>query len=705
MKKIINLTTLLSFIMAFYCGTINASTTKVLINVVQEQGEVVSSALIKETEVFMAKQMLSKDFDVITSDDLSAMRGLSSKELDTARAGGIPELRKAAAINGAAFIISAKARTQVNQEEVLNMQMSKAVTSVAYRIINTGSGRTVDMDSLSFSTAGRSGQEATHSNYRKMSLDIAKKATDKLPAKLGGDESRKLANYKASLAPKPVKKPVKAAGPVSKPVAEPQAKTEVAQAIDNKELNSKDAAEKTAAKAPELVILNPPATRGFRPVARQKELTIEGLAIDPTGISEVRINGEKVGHDQEGRFKHQVSLGPGENRFLIMAVNTAGRMASKDLAIDRTKDSDPPELVLLRPHVTRGFQVALKPEIDNTVVEGIVKDESEILFVRVNDKDVKLSDSGHFQHEMAIKDSTGNISIETADIHGNITRKSLKIARGEGAWALSSSGSVASAGPGKKPVLWGLIIGVSKYSSSSINLRYADRDAMELEKFFKTQEGKSFSEIHLKTLVNENVTRNSIIENITTHLGKAAPNDVIFIFLAGHGIKHRQSGSYYFMPSDSDFNNILSTGMRMSDFEESIRILSNNVNKIIVAMDTCHSGALEVGMRSVGGGEDLAGTISAASGLYILSASKAGEVSLESNDFKLGTNSSGHGAFTYSLVNAMRGEADYDRDGYVSVNEVFQFVARQVPRLTNGQQHPYFRMQGTDLPLLKIEQP
>ncbi|MBN1277751.1 MAG: hypothetical protein JXA35_09705, partial [Deltaproteobacteria bacterium] len=525
MKKIIYLSMAI-LIMAFYCGGVNASTTKVLINVVQEPGEAISSALIKETEMFIAKHLLSKDFDVITSDDLSATRGLSKNELDIARAGGIPELRKAAALNGAAFIISAKASTQVNHEDVLKMQISKAVTSVAYRMVSTGSGRTVDMDSLSFSTADRSGQQATHSNYQKMSIHIAGKAAEKLPAKLTDRDLKQLASYKSSIVPKPVSKPVVADRPVSRPASEPEvpAKTEVAQATDQKKPETEAAAKVPSADSPELVILNPPATRGFTPVARQKELTIEGLAIDPTGISEVRINGQKVDHDKDGRFKHPVSLGPGENRFLIMAVNTAGRMSSKDLAIDRTRDSDPPELVLLRPQVTRGFQVSLKPEIKNMVVEGIVKDESRILFVRVNDQDVNLSESGHFQHKMPIKDSTRNISIETADVHGNITRKSLEVARGEGAWALSSAdGGSAVAGPSKKPVFWGLIIGVSKYSSSSINLKYADRDALELEKFFKTQEGKSFSEIHLKTLVNENVTRNSIIENITTHLGKAAP--------------------------------------------------------------------------------------------------------------------------------------------------------------------------------------
>jgi uncharacterized caspase-like protein len=141
----------------------------------------------------------------------------------------------------------------------------------------------------------------------------------------------------------------------------------------------------------------------------------------------------------------------------------------------------------------------------------------------------------------------------------------------------------------------------------------------------------------------------------------------------------------------------------MSDFEESIKILSKNVNKIIVAMDTCHSGALEVGMRGGGDSEDLAAAMNAASGLFILSASKAGEVSMESDKFKLGPESIGHGAFTFTLVEAMQGQADYDKDNYVSINEMFQFVSRQVPRLTSGQQHPYFRMQGTDLQLLKLK--
>jgi hypothetical protein len=681
----------------------SGAATKVLINIVEEQGDTSSAAMIKSSEMLIARELLKHDLEVMTSDDIAPREGLSEKDVKSARAGSMTELRKAAAFNGAAFILSAKARTVVSEEDVLNMKMNKAVTSFSYRIVGTAGGSAVDMDSLSFSSASRSPEDAAHGTYQKLSVNIAQRIKDKLPAQLSAQESKKLAGYRASVTPKPPPKPKVPPAPAATPTSPGPPAMTVAQAPTGAGVETTSAPK--AADGPEIVILNPPPTRGFMPVSRVKELKIEGMAIDPAGIAEVRINGEKVGHDPQGRFEHPVALRPGENRFLVMAVNTAGRMVSKEVAVDRDKDADPPDVVLLRPSVTRGFQVALKPDVKKTIVEGIVKDDSDLLFLRVNNTEVTVSDTGHFQHELAVTDATRNIAIEAADIYGNITRKSLEVARGDDAWVETSNGpGQTPGGPTIKPVLWGLAIGVSKYSSSAIDLKYADQDALKLEKFFKDHAGKSFSEVHFKTLVNEQVTRNSIIEGITRHLGMAAPDDIIFLFVAGHGIKHRQSGSYYFMPSDADFDTVLAKGLRMSDFEESIKILSNNVHKIIVAMDTCHSGALEVGMRSGGGAsEDLAAAINEASGLYILSASKAGEVSMESDQFKLDPKFSGHGAFTYALVEAMQGQADYDKDGYVSVNEMFQFVARQVPRITKGQQHPYFRMQGTDLPLVGMQ--
>ncbi len=72
--------------------------------------------------------------------------------------------------------------------------------------------------------------------------------------------------------------------------------------------------------------------------------------------------------------------------------------------------------------------------------------------------------------------------------------------------------------------MWGLGIGVSRYKSEIVDLKYADDDVFALEKFFKAQEGRLFSEVHFKTLVDAAVSRESVIKNISTHLGQAAPD-------------------------------------------------------------------------------------------------------------------------------------------------------------------------------------
>ena len=157
------------------------------------------------------------------------------------------------------------------------------------------------------------------------------------------------------------------------------------------------------------------------------------------------------------------------------------------------------------------------------------------------------------------------------------------------------------------------------------------------------------------------------------------------------------------MPYDADLNAALSKGLRMSDFDEAINMLSRNVRKVIVAIDTCHAGAMKgAGERAANGGEDLARALNAASGRFVLAASKAGEASLENEKFKLSDQDSGHGVFTYALIKGMSGESDYDGDRCVTLQELSHYVAKQVPRLTDGRQHPYFRSEGTDMPFILL---
>lgn len=659
-----------------------AQPTKVLIHIAEDQSRRASEDLLRSSEIKIGQKLINSGMEVATSDDLSASPRIGSKVLSQALQGNVLALRKAAAALNAAYILNGKAKTRINAEEAVGVKLNKAVTTFTYKIIHTASGKTKYMDSPTYISANQSPEAALKSTYNKLSVDMSRKIQNMIPVRLSLAESQKLKTYtSSSFSPKrTIKKQTAASStpPVSPKIAQ--------------------AANKTGNR-PEIVILNPPVARGFRPTLYEKKLKIEGIAIDAKGIDEVRINGEIISHDAKGHFSQSVELKDGDNQFLVIARNHSNQIIKKIFSVDLEKDTKPPEVVLTSPQATRGFKVMIEPEITTSVVAGMVRDDSKISFVKINNELVALSENDHFSHEISIADE-GNLVIQAEDIYGNLTTKRLQFTRGLDDDDNLSAQIIQS---GKKPVLWGLAVGVSKYKSSILDLRYADQDALLLKKFFTSQEGQSFSEVHFNTITNQQVTRENIIADISNHLGKAAPDDIVFLSIAGHGIKHRQSGSYYFLPSDADSENILSRGLRMSDFEESIKILAQNVRKIIVAIDSCHSGALQVGMRSVGESEDLSEAIKAAQGLYIISASKGGELSMESDKFSIFPDYNGHGVFTYALVQAMMGKADYDKNDYISLNEVFHYVSRQVPRLTNGKQHPYFKVDGTELPLVRLK--
>lgn len=568
--------------------------------------------------------------------------------------------------------------------------MSKAVTILSFKLIETATGKLIAVDSLQSIGASIAPSSAIYTAARKMSESLIGLLTKRVPEQTPTSEYERLVKYHKQI--KKEKQPMLATASPVKSAVRP---------IDS-EFSKKDKDN----GYPQIIIINPPMARGFKVVEKYKALKLEGMALDKSGIALLRINADTVNTNQKGYFSYLMELKPGVNNVNIIATNRIGNSTEKQIQITFPGDKLPPKITIIKPKVMRGFVVKDKNRSQYTKVEGFVKDESGILFLRINGSNINVLDDGQFGYQVPMKKGINRIVIEAADTVGNIVRKELKIDRYfDGTRkANTASDNVYSVTGGPKPVFWGLGIGVSRYKSKLMDLKYADADALALETFFKTQEDRLFSEVHFKTLINEAVTRESVINNISAHLGQAAPDDVVFIYIAGHGIKYNQSGSYYFLPSDVDASNLLSRGLRMSDFEEAVTILSQNVGKVLLAMDTCYSGAANLGTRSgAGGGVDLVATLREASGLYVLAAAKGGEESLEDKRFKLFPEDAGHGVFTYALIQGMSGKANYNGDGYISLHEIFQYVAKQVPRLTSGRQHPYFRTQGTDMPLIMID--
>jgi len=245
-------------------------------------------------------------------------------------------------------------------------------------------------------------------------------------------------------------------------------------------------------------------------------------------------------------------------------------------------------------------------------------------------------------------------------------------------------------------VLWVLAVGVSRYRSADFRLAYADDDARAIAAAFGVQSGGSlYREVKTLVLTDDAVTRESVLNSMERFLGQGGPDDVAVIFLAGHGIRDHTTGSYYYLPYPATSDNFVTDALRMSDFDEMVRAVRRNVRGVVLMLDTCHSGALRVTVPNVTAADDLATRMSVGEGFFLLAASKPGEESKEGPE-------AGHGAFTYAVLQGLQGGADADGDGLVSVSDLFGFVARQVPKLTQGRQHPYSKVEGTDLILAAV---
>lgn len=237
--------------------------------------------------------------------------------------------------------------------------------------------------------------------------------------------------------------------------------------------------------------------------------------------------------------------------------------------------------------------------------------------------------------------------------------------------------------------LWAVVIGVSRYKNLApkSQLEFAHRDAEDFAAFLRSPKGGGYPPSQLTLLTNQAATLSAIRSALGTTLPRSvAPDDMVIIFFAGHGtVESERDG--YLLAYDSDPQNLYATALQISELN---RIVSERVKarNVILIADACHSGQL--GMTSRGTGESatmvnryLGEVGRSGKGVFRILASRQDQLSYEGRNW-----GNGHGAFTWFLLQGMRGQADDDKDGFVRVGELLKFLSNNVPRETQSLQTP-----------------
>jgi len=228
-----------------------------------------------------------------------------------------------------------------------------------------------------------------------------------------------------------------------------------------------------------------------------------------------------------------------------------------------------------------------------------------------------------------------------------------------------------------------LAIGVKAYQNKDLSLSFADQDALKMAAMFKAQEGVLFNRVHAEILTNEQVTREEVIDKLDWMNRQSSQGDVVVLFLSGHGSLSK--GNYYFWTHKHDPQvNPERYDVKWSTLIDGLTAVPGT--KPILFVDSCRAAAATGARRKGDEGltEALKDLKQNYQGVFFFAASKDNEDSIEMDSL-------GHGAFTYSLLDGLKGNADVPpKDQIVYINELGNWVRAQVRKLTGEKQHAVY---------------
>ena len=242
---------------------------------------------------------------------------------------------------------------------------------------------------------------------------------------------------------------------------------------------------------------------------------------------------------------------------------------------------------------------------------------------------------------------------------------------------------------------WAVVVGISDYKFDTswhpqkgiMDLQYAHNDAKSFADFLKSPAGGAFPPDRVLLLTNREATVREVRKGIGDFLAQSLEDDLVIIFFAGHGSPDpKNPKNLYLLCHDTEPGNYYGTAFPMWEIDTALSRAIRS-QRVIVLADACHSAGVG-GTRSTSMAKNfneymtkLAGS---KEGLTKITASRADEFSQEKR-FPEG----GHGMFTYYLLKGLKGEADANRDGFITMKESFDYLYDKVRSESRHSQNPW----------------
>jgi len=228
-----------------------------------------------------------------------------------------------------------------------------------------------------------------------------------------------------------------------------------------------------------------------------------------------------------------------------------------------------------------------------------------------------------------------------------------------------------------------LIIGNSDYQDVNLaQLVTPGKDVSALVEVLRDPQIGGFDEV--TALVNE--SGDVVRRAIARFFGKRKRDDLLLLYFSGHGVRD-DHGNLHLAVNDTEHDLLSGTAIPASFITEEMD--HSHSRRQVLILDCCHSGAFARGAKRGGLGTS-AGTGVAFEGIgygrVVLTATDSIQYAWE-GDQVIGK--AENSVFTHYLIQGLRtGEADANDDGWITLDELYDYVYEQVvnetPRQTPG---------------------
>jgi uncharacterized caspase-like protein len=253
--------------------------------------------------------------------------------------------------------------------------------------------------------------------------------------------------------------------------------------------------------------------------------------------------------------------------------------------------------------------------------------------------------------------------------------------------------------------LYMLVVGISKYPGD-FELGFPQKDATDFNNSMVKQKGRLYNEVVSRLLVDQDATRDHILEGLKWMRESVGEHDAGIVFMAGHGDK--VGSAYYFIPGDKSAlpdNSQVKTAKEMEGWKQKNAALQwvsgDEIRDTLLGLkgraaffiDTCHAG--QAANQAIRGNPNMTGALNEINdekGVIVFASSTGKETSQEDTAW-------GNGAFTKAIIEGIGGKADRDSSGLIRPSYLQAYVNDRVRALTGNEQRPVVFNFGIDDPI------